>query len=88
MKAFDFITNDLLGVAETLQGAGDCLAYMACEPSLDSRSGLYFNNELSGVPLVSPGHKFTEKLPSPEAQDSAKAKRLWELSAELVGIPA
>ena len=81
---FDFVTNDLLGVAETVQGAGDCLAYMAVDPSLDSRSGLYFNNEVSGTPLIAPGHTFTEKLPSKEAQDDQKAARLWELSEKLV----
>lgn len=83
---FDFVTNNVLGVAESVQGAGDCLAFMAVDPSLDGRSGLYFNNETTGIPGISPGHKFTEKLPSVEAQSSQEAQRLWELSAKLTEL--
>ena len=31
---FDFVTNNVLGVAETVAGAGDCLAYMATSPHI------------------------------------------------------
>jgi hypothetical protein len=83
---FDFVTNDVLGVAETVQGGGGCLAFMAVDPSLESKSGVYYNNETSGIPLISPGHKFTEQLPSEEAQRDGEAARLWELSAILTNV--
>jgi hypothetical protein len=83
---FDFVTNDLLGVAETVSGAGDCLAFMAVDPSLDGKTGVYFNNDTSGTPLISPGHKFEEQLPSQEAQNDEEAAKLWELSAKLVNV--
>jgi hypothetical protein len=83
---FDFITNDLLGVAETVQGGGDCLSFMAVDTSLAGRSGLYYNNMTTGIPGISPGHQFTEKLPSSEAQSKSQAERLWNLSAQLTDL--
>jgi hypothetical protein len=81
--AFDFITNNLLGVAETVQGGGDCLSFMAVDGSLEGRSGLYYNNMTTGIPGIAPGHKFTEKLPSKEAQSKSQAEKLWKFSAQL-----
>jgi hypothetical protein len=69
-----------------VQGGGDCLAFMATDSSLDGRSGVYFNNMVTGIPAISPGHAFTEKDPSEEAQRVDEAARLWELSAQLVGV--
>lgn len=69
-----------------VQGGGDCLAFMAADPNLIGISGAYLNNDTTGIPLFSPGHKFTKKLPSPEAQDLAKGIELWELSGKLVGL--
>lgn len=86
--AFDFITNDLLGVAETVQGGGDCLAFMVADASLEGRTGVYFNNMTTGVPALSPGHSFVEKDPSEEAQQAALGDQLWQASAALVGLAA
>lgn len=69
-----------------VQGGGDCLAFMAADPNLMGISGAYFNNDTSGVPFFSPGHEFSKKLPSPEAQDRDKGIELWDLSGKLVGL--
>lgn len=34
------------------------------------------------------GNQFTVESVSKEAQDDAKAKRLWELSCQVLGLPA
>jgi hypothetical protein len=59
---------------------------MAVDPSLEGRSGLYFNNDTSGVPLFSPAHKFAAKEPSREARNDAEAAALWDASSKLVGL--
>lgn len=85
---FDFITNNVLGVAETVQGGGDCLAFIAVDASLDGKSGEYYNNDTSGTPLFAPGHAFAAKTPSAEARDDAEARALWDVSSRLVGLDA
>lgn len=82
---FDFITNDVLHVAETLEGAGGCLAFMAVDSTLDAASCVYYNNDIDGVPGFAP-HKFEATAPSAEAVDEQKARDLWAASAKLVGL--
>lgn len=84
VKLFDFATNELFGVAETVSGGGDCLAFMMADPSLDGKGGLYYNNDLDGFR----GHDFHVDDPSAEALDDAEAAKLWALSAKLVGLDA
>ena len=79
---FDFATNDLFHVAESVSGGGDCLVAMATRPDLPS--GVYYNNDLDGAG----GHRFEAQPPSKEAQNDEEAARLWQLSAQLVGLPA
>ena len=82
---FDFLTNDVFHVAESVSGGGDCLAYMACDPSLAGKSGLYYyNNDLDGRG----GHTFHEDTVSAEARNDAEAALLWERSCALVGLDA
>jgi hypothetical protein len=37
IKAFDFATNEIFHVAETVDGGGDCLVYMVTNPELEGR---------------------------------------------------
>ena len=47
VKLFDFATNDIFHVAETVDGGGDCLVYMATSPALEGKGGLYYNNGIA-----------------------------------------
>ena len=79
---FDFATNEVFHVAESVSGGGDCLVTMATRADLPS--GSYWNNDLDGKG----GHRFEAQPPSKEAQSDDEAARLWALSAQLVGLPA
>lgn len=82
VKLFDFATNDIFHVAETVDGGGDCLVYMVNSSDLNGRGGLYYNNGLA--PLGK--HSFKELAPSVESQNEAEAAMLWEYSAKLVNL--
>uniref|UniRef100_A0A7S0RIA9 Protochlorophyllide reductase n=1 Tax=Pyramimonas obovata TaxID=1411642 RepID=A0A7S0RIA9_9CHLO len=86
VKVFDFATNDIFHVAETVEGGGRCLAYMAADPALEGRGGLYLNNNINFG--VQGNHEFIEFDPSEEARNQAEAKTLWQFSADLVGLPS
>jgi len=85
IKLFDFATNDLLHVAETVSGGGDCLTYMVETDGLPK--GVFYNNNLDFDHGFGK-HLFAETLVSEEAMDAEKGRRLWDLSARLVGLPA
>jgi len=77
---FAFAAKNVLRIAETTEFGGDTLCYMALDPSLNERSGLFY----SAIP---PGqHVFVEKQPSSEALNEAEAQALWQRSAQLVGV--
>jgi len=79
-NTFAWAATNILRIAETTEFGGDTLCYMALQPSLDGKSGLFY----SAVP---PGaHVFVERTPSPEARDEAEAAELWKRSAALVGV--
>eukprot|EP00238_Polyblepharides_amylifera_P006250 CAMPEP_0196579636 /NCGR_PEP_ID=MMETSP1081-20130531/23832_1 /TAXON_ID=36882 /ORGANISM="Pyramimonas amylifera, Strain CCMP720" /LENGTH=361 /DNA_ID=CAMNT_0041899275 /DNA_START=255 /DNA_END=1340 /DNA_ORIENTATION=+ len=82
VKVFDFAANDIFKVAETVDGGGDCLVYMATSSDLNRRGGLYFNNNLAGFGV----HKFEEFEPSIEAQNAEEGKTLWAISEKFVGL--
>ena len=83
-KVFDFATNDVFHVAETVSGGGDCLVYMVTAPELEGVGGLYYNNDLApGTPT---GHKFAPGEVSVEARDDAEAAKLWRYSEKFVGL--
>ena len=81
---FDFATNDVFRVAESVSGGGDILAFMVAAPSSVVENGSYWNNDLAGFG----GHDFHIKEPSVEARDGEKGRALWEASARLVGLNA
>ena len=87
VKLFDFATNDIFHVAETVDGGGDCLVYMATSPALEGKGGLYYNNGIAPGEGKT-GHKFERGEVSAEARDDAEAAALWQYSERLVGMSA
>ncbi len=71
-------------VGESPEWGGGCLAYMT---TVDTK-GAYFTSPPGSSKYgdAAYGREFTPSQVSKEAQDDAKAKRLWELSEQLVGI--
>jgi len=85
VKVFDFITNDVAHVAETVEGGGNTLVYMLEDQSLEGVGGVYFNNTLSpGTPPT--GHAFVQTDSSDESLRADEAANLWALSERLVGL--
>lgn len=80
-KVFDFAANDLLHVAETVSGGGDCLIKMALDPELENKTGVYYNNDIGG----DTGHIFHEASTSKESMNTEEAEDLWTWSEALVG---
>lgn len=83
VSVFDFVATTS-GLAESVSGGGDCLVYMATSPSLAGVSGAFYNNEI----VPGKGHVLEEKQPSEEARDEGEGRKLWDVSAKLVGLPA
>jgi len=78
-KAFNAITQKA-GVGETNDFAGSALAYMAVDPSMEGKTGGWYD----ALPLGK--HSLAKHLASEEAQDAAKQAKLWQLSSKLVGL--
>ena len=87
VKLFDFATNDIFHVAETVDGGGDCLVYMATSPALEGKGGLYYNNGIAPGEGKT-GHRFDKGEVSAEARNDAEAAALWRYSERFVGIAA
>ena len=85
MKLFDFATNDIFHVAETVDGGGDCLVYMATSSDLEGKTGLYYNNGIAPGEGKT-GHRFEVSSVSTEATNDAEAKTLWRYSEQFVGL--
>jgi hypothetical protein len=73
-------------VGETPAWGGGCLAYMT---TVDSK-GLYYGSPAGSSKYgdAAYGKQFNVQQIGKEAQDEAKAKRLWELSEKALGISA
>lgn len=73
-------------MAETPEWGGGCLAYMV---NVDTR-GQFWNSSPGSSKFgdAAYGREFSPKEISKEAKDDAKARKLWKLSEELVGIKA
>ena len=85
VKLFDFATNDIFHVAETVDGGGDCLVYMATSSDLEGKTGLYYNNGIAPGEGKT-GHRFEVSSVSTEATNDAEAKTLWRYSEQFVGL--
>eukprot|EP00747_Dinoflagellata_sp_TGD_P006622 gnl/TRDRNA2_/TRDRNA2_116286_c0_seq1.p1 gnl/TRDRNA2_/TRDRNA2_116286_c0~~gnl/TRDRNA2_/TRDRNA2_116286_c0_seq1.p1 ORF type:complete len:163 (-),score=29.30 gnl/TRDRNA2_/TRDRNA2_116286_c0_seq1:172-660(-) len=82
-------------VSESVEVGSRLLTNMVLNPTYFRDSGKYWSNELVGFgssrPEASPGdgqvgHDFMIRQTSPESQDAAKAARLYDVSARLVGL--
>ncbi|KZR81462.1 Fatty acyl-CoA reductase [Prochlorococcus marinus str. MIT 1342] len=82
-RVFSLVVRDLLRISESAENAGSLLSRLATDQSLNTSPFSYRSNRLDG-----PGqHRFEEANVSKEAQDNKLAKSLWEVSAELIGLP-
>lgn len=83
---FDFAATDLLKVGEVPSWGGGCLVYTS---SVNTK-GLFYSSAPGSSKYgdAAFGKEFTPSQVSKEAQNDAKAKLLWELSAKELGIPA
>ena len=78
---FPWFQKNITGGYVTQQLAGERVAAVVAEPDLNE-SGIYW----SWGNRQKPGrHSFAQEV-SNEAQDDAKARKLWDLSAKLVGL--
>lgn len=87
-KVFDFAATDLLKVGESTHWGGGALEYMALDKTVGSKGGLYYTSPPGSSKYgdAAFGEQFGDTQVSEEAQDDAKAKKLWELSEKLVGL--
>lgn len=69
-------------MAATIGQGGDTLVEMVTESSLEDGAGGRFLATTPGKP----DSAFSSQSVSTEAQDVAKGKRLWDLSAQCVGL--
>ncbi|MFC7225946.1 SDR family NAD(P)-dependent oxidoreductase [Salinirubellus salinus] len=61
------------GVTDSVEDGGRALAYLAASPALEGVTGQYFDQQ-------------RQRRPSRSARDDETADRLWDLSADLVGV--
>lgn len=89
-KIFDFAATDLLKVGETVHWGGGALEYMTLDSSVISKGGLYYTSPPGSSKYGDDafGNQFAKSDVSKEAKDDNKAKRLWELSEQLVSVVA
>ncbi|KAL7557261.1 hypothetical protein ACA910_001792 [Epithemia clementina (nom. ined.)] len=85
-KLFDFAATDLFKVGETPAWGGGCLTYMINDVA--GPGGQYYGSEPGSSKYgdAAYGQQFRVLPVSEEAQDTAKAKRFWELSERELGI--
>jgi hypothetical protein len=83
---FDFAATDLFKVGETIEWGGGALAYVT---TLSTR-GQYYTSPPGSSKYGSNayGKQFAVTQVSKEAQDMVKGQRLWELTAQSLGIAA
>ena len=83
-RLFALVARDLLRVTASPEQAGTLLAKLCVDPAFDEPGFLYQSNRLQG-----PGRlRFEAAEPSAEARDDDRARDLWTLCAQLMGLPA
>jgi len=83
---FAFVAEKLIGFAVPVEVGGARLVYMALADEDEVPSGSYLSTASPTSQAASRAEGFDEANISKEAQDDALAARLWERSAEIVGL--
>jgi protochlorophyllide reductase len=82
-RLFALVARDLLRITATPEQAGSLLASLATEPQANDGFSYGVNR------LLVPGRlRFEPAEPSTEARDDRLAEALWQVSADLVELPA
>lgn len=83
-QLFDIAATKLLKVGETPEWGGASLEYMTAMTS----KGLYYNSPAGSSKYgdAAFGNQFVPMAVSKEGQDDMKGRRLWDLSAQALGI--
>ncbi len=83
-RLFALVARDLLRVTASPEQAGALLADLCVDPAYGEPGFRYQSNRLQG-----PGRlRFEVAEPSEEARNDQLARELWNLSAQLAGLPA
>ena len=85
---FSFVATNLAGFSQPVEVGGARLAYAATASDGEVPSGSYLSAPSATSKAATRADGFDAARVSTEAQDDAKAARLWERSAEVVGLPA
>ena len=83
-KLFDIVATDLVKVGETPAWGGGALAYTT---TVDTK-GLYYYAEPGSSKFgdAAYGREFAPSTVSKEAQDDARARKLWDLTEKVLAI--
>ena len=84
--AFTFVAG-AIGIAVPIEIGGARLAYMALADETDAPSGSYYSTEPKSK-AIKKSEGFDQASISKEASDDALAARLWDSSAEILGVNA
>lgn len=88
-KVFDIAATNLLKVGETTHWGGGCLEYLCLDEEVGIRAGgQYYSSDPGSSKYgdAAYGKQFCVTQVSKEARDDEKAKELWRLSSELLGV--
>jgi len=83
---FSFVATNLAGFSQPVEVGGARLAYAATASEADVPSGSYLSAPSATSAAASRADGFGDAAVSKEARDDALAARLWERSAEVVGL--
>lgn len=83
---FSFVAEKIAGFSQPVEVGGSRLAYMATASEADVPSGSYLSAPAATSKATTRADGFDAAQISKEARDDALAKRLWELSAQVVGL--
>jgi len=83
---FSFVATSIAGFSVPVEVGGARLAYVATAPEAEVPSGSYLSAASATSKAATRAEGFDEAQVSKEARDDALAARLWERSAEVVGL--
>ena len=83
---FSFVATNVAGFSVPVEVGGARLAYMATAPEAEVPSGSYLSAASATSKAITRSEGFDEAPVSKEARDEALAARLWERSAEVLGL--